>query len=113
VAITLIAVIAVMTTASMSLPAVYAKKHHLPLCDGSVQDCKTQNGDVCKKGSTEDKCECADDLSDCPNSPNKDEILSFNKNNGLTDTQKEDSTASDANGNPCDLGPAHDECSDQ
>jgi hypothetical protein len=55
VAITLIAVIAVMTTASMSLPAVYAKKHQ-------------------------------------------------------SDTQKEDSTASDANGNPCNFGPSNDGC---
>jgi hypothetical protein len=51
-------------------------------------------------------------MSDCPNNPDKDEILSFNnnQNNGLSDTQKEDSTANDANGNPCDLGSAHDEC---
>jgi len=56
-AISLITILAVLTTASMSLPAVYAKKHH-----------------------------------------------------HFTDTQKEDSTASDANGNPCNFGPAHDEC---
>ena len=55
--IALIAIVAIITTASVSLPAVYGKKHH-----------------------------------------------------HFTDTQKEDSTASDANGNPCDFGPAHDEC---
>ena len=57
VAIALIAVVAAMTTTSMSLPAVYAKKHH-----------------------------------------------------HLSDTEKEDSTASDSNGRACDLGPSHDEC---
>ena len=57
VGIALIAIIAIITTASVSLPTVYAKKHH-----------------------------------------------------HLTDTQKEDSTASDANGNECTAGPAHDEC---
>jgi hypothetical protein len=84
-----------------------AKKHHLPQCDGSFQDCNTNNGDVCKAGSTEDKCECSDDMSDCPNSP------SSTNNNGLTDTQKEDSTASDAQGRPCTFGPDHDECHDE
>ena len=48
-----------LTTASISLPAVYAKKHH------------------------------------------------------LSDTQKEDSTAGDSQGNPCDLGRHHDQCKDQ
>jgi hypothetical protein len=56
-AIVLIAVVAVMTSVSVSLPAVYAKKYH-----------------------------------------------------HLTDTEKEDSTASDSNGRACDLGPSHDEC---
>lgn len=86
-------------------PAIYAKKHrHIPQCDGSFQDCVTNNGDVCKAGSTEDKCECSDDMSDCPNSP------SNNDNSQLSDTQKEDSTAFDSNGNPCNFGPSHDEC---
>ena len=58
-AIALIAVVAVMTSVSVSLPAIMAKKHH------------------------------------------------------LTDTQKEDRTASDANGNPCIYGPAHDVCGPQ
>ena len=56
-AISLITILAVLTTASMSLPAVYAKKHH-----------------------------------------------------HFTDTQKEDNTASDAQGNPCNFGPSHDQC---
>lgn len=58
-AIALIAVVAVMTSVSVSLPAIMAKKHH------------------------------------------------------LTDTQKEDSTTSDKQGNPCTFGPSHDECRDQ
>jgi hypothetical protein len=57
VGIALITIVAIITTASVSLPAVYAKKHH-----------------------------------------------------HFTDTQKEDSTASDANGNSCTFGPSHDEC---
>ena len=32
------------------------------------------------------------------------------KHHRLTDTEKEDSTASDAQGRPCTFGPAHDEC---
>jgi hypothetical protein len=31
----------------------------------------------------------------------------------LTDTEKEDSTASDAQGRPCTFSPSHDECHDQ
>jgi hypothetical protein len=58
-AISSITILAVLTTASMSLPTVYAKKHH------------------------------------------------------LSDTQKEDSTASDSQGVPCTFGPHHDECRDQ
>jgi hypothetical protein len=60
VGIVLIAIVAIITTASVSLPAVYAKKHH-----------------------------------------------------HLTDTQQEDSTASDAQGNPCNFGSHHDQCRDQ
>jgi hypothetical protein len=55
-----IAVVAVITSVSVSLPAVYAKKHH-----------------------------------------------------HLTDTEQEDSTASDAQGKPCNFGSSHDECRDQ
>ena len=58
--IALIAVVTVITSVSVSLAAVYAKKHH-----------------------------------------------------HLTDTEKEDSTASDAQGRACDFGPSHDECRDQ
>ena len=35
------------------------------------------------------------------------------KHHHLTDTQKEDSTTSDAQGNTCNFGPHHDECRDQ
>lgn len=44
-------------------------KQDLPKCNGSFKDCVTKNGDVCKAGSTEDKCECSDSMSDCPKSP--------------------------------------------
>jgi hypothetical protein len=37
----------------------------LPLCDGTFQDCVTENGDVCVAGSTTHECECNDDMSDC------------------------------------------------
>jgi hypothetical protein len=57
VGIALIAIVAIITTASVSFPAVYAKKHH-----------------------------------------------------HLTDTEKEDSTASDSQGRTCDFGSHNDEC---
>jgi hypothetical protein len=41
----------------------------LPICDGSPQDCVTGNGDICLEGQGGHECECADDLSDCPNLP--------------------------------------------
>lgn len=41
----------------------------LPKCDGSAQDCITPNGDTCLKGQGGHECECADDMSDCPNHP--------------------------------------------
>lgn len=41
----------------------------LPKCDGSFQDCTTPNGDICKAGQGGHECECADDMSDCPNHP--------------------------------------------
>jgi len=34
------------------------------------------------------------------------------KHHHLTDTQKEDSVATDSHGRPCNLGPAHDQCRD-
>jgi hypothetical protein len=37
----------------------------------------------------------------------------YAKKHHLSDTQKEDSTASDAQGRPCNFGPSHDECRDQ
>ena len=39
----------------------------LPLCDGTFQDCVTNNGDVCVAGTTVHECECNDDMSDCLN----------------------------------------------
>jgi hypothetical protein len=39
----------------------------LPICDGSFQDCITQNGNFCGAGSGAHECECNDDMSDCPN----------------------------------------------
>ena len=32
-------------------------KSELPECDGSLQDCVTENGDVCPAGSTDHECE--------------------------------------------------------
>ena len=41
-------------------------------------------------------------------------VLMANKHhNHLTDTQREDSTASDAQGNTCNFGRHHDQCRDQ
>lgn len=39
--------------------------------------------------------------------------VSAKRHHHLTDTQKEDSTASDSQGRPCTFGPSHDECRDQ
>ena len=41
----------------------------LPRCDGSFQDCVTKFGDICKAGQGGHECECAEDMSDCPNHP--------------------------------------------
>ena len=41
----------------------------LPPCDGSAQDCVTPNGDICLVGQGGHECECAEDMSDCPNHP--------------------------------------------
>lgn len=46
------------------------EQQSLPKCDGSRQDCVTENGDTCKAGtSTGHECECADDMHDCQNHP--------------------------------------------
>lgn len=42
---------------------------NLPPCDGSAQDCITPNGDICLIGQGGHECECAEDMSDCPNHP--------------------------------------------
>jgi hypothetical protein len=41
----------------------------LPKCDGSPQECITENGDICLEGQGGHECECAEDMSDCPNHP--------------------------------------------
>jgi hypothetical protein len=41
----------------------------LPQCDGSYQDCVTDEGNVCEAGSTSHECECVEDKSDRPNHP--------------------------------------------
>ena len=41
----------------------------LPKCDGSFQDCVTKRGDFCKAGAGGHECECAEDMSGCPNHP--------------------------------------------
>jgi len=43
----------------------------LPPCDGSAQDCVTPNGDICLVGQGGHECECAEDMSDCPNHPSQ------------------------------------------
>jgi hypothetical protein len=40
-----------------------------PKCDGSRQDCITENGDICLEGQGGHECECAEDMSNCPNHP--------------------------------------------
>jgi hypothetical protein len=47
----------------------------LPLCDGSAQDCVTENGDICLEGQGRHECECAEDMSNCPNHPSLQEPL--------------------------------------
>jgi hypothetical protein len=41
----------------------------LPKCDGSFQDCVTDDGNICTAGQGGHECECAEDMSDCPNHP--------------------------------------------
>jgi hypothetical protein len=41
----------------------------LPTCDGSAQDCITENGDICLEGQGGHECECSEDMSDCPKHP--------------------------------------------
>ena len=38
-------------------------KSELPTCDGSLQDCVTENGDVCEAGSTDHECELDEEES--------------------------------------------------
>jgi hypothetical protein len=45
----------------------------LPECDGSFQDCITQDGNFCEAGSDTHGCECSDDMSDCPNYPSQEQ----------------------------------------
>jgi hypothetical protein len=41
----------------------------LPICDGSAKKCVTNDGIVCDIGQGGHECECAEDMSDCPNHP--------------------------------------------
>jgi hypothetical protein len=41
----------------------------LPICDGSAQRCITGEGIVCEIGDGSHACECAEDMSNCPNHP--------------------------------------------
>lgn len=41
----------------------------LPPCDGSAQDCITDNGVICLVGQGGHECECSEDMSDCPEHP--------------------------------------------
>src|SRR5918996_236926 len=50
----------------------------IPKCDGSFQDCVTDDGNVCKAGQGGHECECAENMSDCPNHPSlQDEPLPY------------------------------------
>ena len=46
-----------------------AAESGFPKCDGTFQDCVTERGDICKAGAGGHECECAEDMSDCPNHP--------------------------------------------
>src|SRR6476646_9140660 len=54
-------------------------------CDGSFQDCVTANGDICKAGQGGHECECAEDMSDCPNHPSLTEEPAANTTEGFVD----------------------------
>ncbi|MPZ08491.1 MAG: hypothetical protein GEU26_19120, partial [Nitrososphaeraceae archaeon] len=86
-------------------PEVPATPEPMPACDGSFQDCVTEEGFVCEAGSTAHECEmgvtCPDgiteaqELSDCP--PPIDDPLPFPNSDGdenndgiLDDYQEED-----------------------
>lgn len=50
------------------LPVSSEDKPHL--CDGTYRDCVTESGHFCKAGdTTDDACECNDDMSNCQTSP--------------------------------------------
>jgi hypothetical protein len=58
------------TPANIEQPAATEQPAaELPKCDGSPQDCITKNGDICLEGQGGHECECAEDMSDCPNHP--------------------------------------------
>lgn len=44
-------------------------KPELPICDGTPQDCITNDGNVCLEGQGGHECECSEDMSDCPMHP--------------------------------------------
>jgi hypothetical protein len=85
----------------------------LPECDGSYQDCKTESGQVCEAGTTEDGCEldgyhCIEDegcgnfsdgiCEDCDTDGESEEEEEETANCGgepCTATEKEDSTLDD------------------
>lgn len=52
-------------------PPTTVVEEGLPPCDGSAQDCITQNGDVCLVGQGGEACECLPDMSDCPKHPSQ------------------------------------------
>jgi hypothetical protein len=58
-------------------PAAEQPAAELPKCDGSFQDCVTDNGDICLEGQGGHECECTEDMSDCPNHPSLQEPLPY------------------------------------
>lgn len=51
----------------------------LPLFDGSLQDCLEKTGYIRLEGSKKAECECAYNMSNCPNHPEYDRIAQQHK----------------------------------
>jgi hypothetical protein len=73
----------------------------LPKCDGSFQDCVTDDGNTCKAGQGGHECECAEDMNDCPNHPSLKELPKC-------DGSFQDCVTDD--GNTCKAGQGGHEC---
>ena len=67
---------------------------NLPACDGSSQDCVTENGDVCAAGSSEHECE----LDEVESTNIADESGAEDENEPDNEPDNEDESASDDDG---------------